>query len=157
MNFTIKGGNAGAKIYIDNKRENEGILLFDIHMEISEEAVPEAFSVLFDMPDVDIYSIWSPSIGAQRHLGPNWGKRTTSSRLASSMPVHALVSAQGRNRMAVALSDAKTPTALCSGESEENARIEWEIKFFTIPIAPMKEYTATVRIDTRDIPYYDAI
>ena len=59
--------------------------------------------------------------------------------------------------MAVALSDAKTPTALCSGESEENATIEWEIKFFTIPIAPMKEYTATVRIDTRDIPYYDAI
>ena len=40
MEFTIKGGNAGAKIYIDNKRENEGILLFDVHMELSEEAVP---------------------------------------------------------------------------------------------------------------------
>ena len=157
MNFTIKGGNAKANIYIDNKRENEGILFFDIHMALVEEAVPETFSVLFSIPDVDIYSIWSPSIGAQRHLGPNWGKRTTSSRLASSMPVHALVSAKGQNRMAVALSDAKTPTAIKSGESEENATIEWEIAFFTVPVAPMKEYTATVRIDTRDIPYYDAI
>ena len=73
------------------------------------------------------------------------------------MPIHALISATGKNRMTVALSDAKTPCSLRSGECEEDACIQWEINFFTVPVAPLKEYTATVRIDTRKIPYYDAI
>ena len=157
MDFEIIGGNSGARIYIDNERGEDGVLLFDVHLELVEEAIPEPFSISFSIPDVDIYSVWSPSIRGERHLGPLWHKRTTESRLASWMPVHALVSMAGRNRMTVALSDAKTPTSLRTGVREEDARIYWLINFFTIPIASIKEYTATVRVDTRDIPYYDAI
>ena len=157
MDFEIIGGNSGARIYIDNERGEDGVLLFDVHLELEEEAIPEQFSISFSIPDVDIYSVWSPSIRGERHLGPLWHKRTTESRLASWMPVHALVSMSGRNRMTVALSDAKTPTSLRTGVREEDARIYWLINFFTIPIASIKEYTATVRVDTRDIPYYDAI
>ena len=157
MNFEIIGGGSGARIYIDNERDEGGVLLFDVHLELEEEAIPDPFSISFSIPDVDIYSVWSPSIRGERHLGPLWHKRTTESRLASWMPVHALVSMSGRNRMTVALSDAKTPTSLRTGVREEDARIYWLINFFTIPIASIKEYTATVRVDTRDIPYYDAI
>ncbi|MBE6627728.1 MAG: alpha-galactosidase [Ruminococcaceae bacterium] len=157
MDFTITGGNEGAKIYLDNEREKDGILLFDVHMMLENAAVPEQFCISYSIPHIDTYSVWSPSIRAERHLGPNWKKRTTESRLASWMPIHALVSATGKNRMTVALSDAKTPCSLRSGECEEDACIQWEINFFTVPVAPLKEYTATVRIDTRKIPYYDAI
>ena len=157
MEFQISGGNSGARIYINNERKQAGILLFDVHMELESEAVPEKFSISFSITDIDIYSIWSPNLRFDRYLGPNWRKRTTTSRLASWMPLHALVSATGKNRMTVALSDAKTPTSLRSGECEEDACIKWEINFFTIPVAPLKSYTATIRIDTRDIPYYDAI
>ena len=157
MDFEIIGGNGGARIYIDNERGEDGVLLFDVHLELEEEAIPDPFSISFSIPDVDIYSVWSPSIRGERHLGPLWHKRTTESRLASWMPIHALVSMSGRNRMTVALSDAKTPASLRTGVREEDARIYWLINFFTIPIASIKEYTATVRVDTRDIPYYDAI
>ena len=157
MNFEIIGGNSGARIYIDNERDEGGVLLFDVHLELEEKAIPEPFSISFSIPDVDIYSVWSPSIRADRHLGPLWHKRTSESRLASWMPIHALVSMSGRNRMTVALSDAKTPVSLRTGECEEDARIYWLINFFTVPISSIKEYTATVRVDTRDIPYYDAI
>ena len=126
-------------------------------MELKEAAVPERFRIFFSIPDVDIYSVWSPLVRYDRYLGPNWRKRTTTSRLASWMPLHALVSANGRNRMTVALSDAKTPTSLRSGVCEEDACVQWEINFFTVPVAPLKQYKATVRIDVRDIPYYDAI
>ena len=72
------------------------------------------------------------------------------------MPLHSLVSVDGRNRMTVALSDATTPTSIATGVCEENACIEWDITFFTVKVAPLKEYSATVRIDIRDIMYYDA-
>ena len=157
MDFQIIGGNPGAKIYIDNRRELGGVLFFDVNMQLESEAVPERFSVLFSIPDIEVYSVWSPSIKEERHIGPNWRKRTTNARLASWMPMQTLISASGRNRMTVTISDAKTPTAIRSGECEEDANVQWEIRFFTVPVAPIKEYRATLRIDTRDIPYYDAI
>ena len=157
MDFQITGGNPNSSIYISNERKNNGILLFDVNMILESESIPKEFRISFSIQDVDIYSVWSPSIRFDRYIGPNWSKRTTSSRLASWMPLHSLVSVTGKNRMTVAISDAKTPIELRTGECEENAGIQWEIKFFTVPIAPVKNYKATIRIDTRDIPYYDAI
>ncbi len=157
MKFEIHGGNQGAQIFIDNQSEKDGVLFFDVEMLFASEQVPEEVKITFDTPCVDIYSVWSPSIRYDRFLGPNWSKKTTSSRLASWMPLHMLVSSGGRNRMAVAVSDAKTPMCIRTGVCEEDACIQWEITFFTVPVAPRKEYRATVRIDTRDIPYYDAL
>ena len=157
MEYRIKGGNAGAKIFIDNERQSDGIVFFDVNLVLEEEAVPEEFCISFSIPAIDAYSVWSPSVRFDRHLGPNWSKRVTASRLASWMPLHAIVSSAGKNRTLVALSDAKTPTSLGTGICEEDACVQWDIKFFTIPVAPLKEYKATVRIDERDIAYYDAI
>lgn len=157
MDYRIKGGNAGAKIFIDNERQSDGIVFFDVNLVLEEEAVPEEFCISFSIPAIDAYSVWSPSVRFDRHLGPNWSKRVTASRLASWMPLHAIVSSAGKNRTLVALSDAKTPTSLGTGICEEDACVQWDIKFFTIPVAPLKEYKATVRIDERDIAYYDAI
>ncbi|MBO5355200.1 MAG: alpha-galactosidase [Clostridia bacterium] len=156
MNFEIKGFD-GAKITLENEKTVNGVRFFDVHMVLDEEKIPETVTIRFSVPDADIYSIWSPALRYDRRLGVNWGKKGVASRLCSWMPLHALVSQNGRNRMTVALSDAKTPTALRAGICEENANFEWDIQFFTEKVAPLKEYCATVRIDTRDIPYYDSI
>ena len=156
MNFEIKGFD-GAKITLENEKTVNGVRFFDVHVVLEEERIPETVTIRFSVPDVDIYSIWSPALRYDRRLGVNWGKKGVASRLCSWMPLHALVSQNGRNRMTVALSDAKTPTALRAGICEENANFEWDIQFFTEKVAPLKEYRATVRIDTRDIPYYDSI
>ena len=83
MNYRIKGGNAGAKIFIDNERQSDGIVFFDVNLVLEEEAVPEEFCISFSIPAIDAYSVWSPSVRFDRHLGPNWSKRVTASRLAS--------------------------------------------------------------------------
>ena len=54
MDFEIIGGNSGARIYIDNERDEDGVLLFDVHLELEEEAIPDPFSISFSIPDVDI-------------------------------------------------------------------------------------------------------
>lgn len=157
MEFKIQGGSPNAKIRIDNQSEIDGILLFDVRMILTDETVPEPFKLRFYISDIDIYSSWSPSLGFGRFIAPNWSKRVTNSRLASVMPLQSLLSIDGRNRITVAVSDAKTPISIGSGVCEENACVEWDITFFTVKVAPLKEYVATVRIDMRDIPYYDSI
>ena len=67
MNFQITGGNPGAKIYTDNRRCCGGVLFFDVNMQLEREDIPERFSILFSMPDVEVYSVWSPGIQADRH------------------------------------------------------------------------------------------
>ena len=156
MDFYILGGSPNAKIWLDNRKEKDGIITFDIKMSFAEEEIPEPFKIKTSVPDIDMYSVWSPAVRFDRSLGPNWKKRTTNSKLASVMPLHSLVSIDGTNRMTVALSDAATPTSIATGVCEENACVEWDITFFTVKVAPLKEYSATVRIDTRAIPFYDS-
>lgn len=157
MLFTVTGGNVGAKISADAVSEQDGILLIKVDMKMETEAVPEKFSVSWKQPCVDCYSVWSPSIRTDRQLGPNWSKRKTHSRLAAWMPLHGIVSLQGRNRMTAAVSDAVTPIMIGTGVCEEDACIDWTVDFFTILTAPIKEYSAYIRIDTRDVPYYDSV
>lgn len=160
MDFLVQAPEVGS-FSVNSLSCGGGIELYEVRAVYPEERIPEPFKVTFSVPHVDIYSVWSPAwfrgTRFERRLGPSWSKRETSSRLASWMPLHTLVSADGRNKIAVALSDAKTPAAICTGVREENAEVEWEIKFFSMQVAPLKEYRAIIRIDTRDIPYYDAI
>ncbi|MBP3370806.1 MAG: alpha-galactosidase [Clostridia bacterium] len=156
MDFNIIGGSANAKICVKNEIERDGILTFEVKMTFAEPEIPEPFKLRFYVPDIDMYSVWSPAVRYNRSLGPNWHKRTTPSKLASMMPLHSLISIDGTNKMTVALSDAKTPTSIGTGICEENACVEWDITFFTVKVAPLTEYSTTVRIDTRAIPYYDS-
>ena len=156
MNFQFKTKD-DVKLSINLLSKENGIELYEVKAVYPQEQIPETFSITFSTPVIDTYSVWSPSIRYDRYLAPAWGKRTTSSRLASWMPLHTLVSSAGKNKIAVALSDAKTPISIRTGVREETANIEWEINFFTIKVAPLKEYIAIIRIDTRDIAYYDSI
>ena len=157
MKFTVSGGNAGAKITVDTLKEQDGVLFLSVKMQMETAAVPEKFTVRWKQPCVDCYSVWSPALRTARQLGPNWSKRRTESRLACWMPLHGVVSLSGQNRMTVAVSDAVTPITIGSGICEEDACIDWAVDFFTIPTAPCSEYSAVIRIDTRDIPYYDSV
>ena len=157
MEFHINGGSPDARISIDNQIERDGILTFDVNLSFDEPQIPEQFSIMFDFASIDVYSIWSPSLRYDRSIGVSWQARESTSRLAQWMPLHSLVSADGRNRLTIALSDAKTPTAISTGVHEHTACFECILKFFTIKVAPLKEYKATVRLDFRDMPYYDSI
>ncbi len=158
MNFTVQTKNETAKIEVSEIYEKNGVKYFDVNYSTPDKQVPQPFKILFDVPDVDCYSVFSPMIFRERaYKGPNWGKRVTNSRLASGMPVHQVLSADGKNRYTFAINDAKTPTSIGTGTHEETARIFVAIEFFSQLTAPTDRYTATVRFDDRDIPYYDSI
>ena len=157
MDFKVLKGSENVSVSFQKHDDDNGVLFVDVNMVFDAEQIPTPITVGFKMPVADMYSVWSPSHKQARHLGPNWSKRKTEARLASGMPLHTVLSAKGRNRLTVALSDAMTPTMIGTGVCEEDACLDCAISFFTMNIAPIKEYKATIRIDTRDMPYYDSV
>ena len=157
MEFKIKPAIDGADVTIEDRGEKDGISYYELKVRYSEPTIPEPLKINIVFPSYDAYSVWSPSVRYDRYLGPSWKKRVTESRLASWMPLHTILSADGMNRFAIAVSDAKTPISIGTGVGEHDACFWCELTFFTVKIAHVTEYSAILRIDTRDIPYYDAI
>ena len=90
-------------------------------------------------------------------MRPAWARSCSASRLASGAPIACLIDAENQNALTVALSDAATPHQITMGYIEETGRVEVRVELFAQPIAPISQYEITVRVDTRQIPFYEAI
>ena len=156
MEFKVSGGNKNANITLDEKWEGE-ILYLTVNMDLERPAIPEKIRIFWKFKDIDCYSVWSAAFRQARSLHPAWGKRKTNSRLASGMPLHQLVSLSGQNRLCITVADCATPISIASGVYEEDACIDCEVEIFTIPTAAICSYSTVIRLDMRDIPYYDSL
>ena len=158
MNFRSKCQNENCKVTLTQRDNTEKDIIFlDVNVSFDAPTCPDPVSIRFDFPCIDTYSIFSPTIWSSRHMGPNWQKRTSSSRLSSGLPIHSLVSLGGRNRLTIALSDADTACELRTGIIEENGNHDVEIRLFTKPQNAISSYHATVRLDFSDIPYEESV
>ena len=156
MTFKISGGNDSAQFNLNEKYDGD-ILYVTVNMALPEKQIPAPFKLEWYISAKDVYSTWSPSLGRVAGLYFDWGKMENQSRLASWMPLQQLVSPTGRNKLSIAVSDVDTPISVKTGICEEDATFACEIEFFTVPTAPADSYSAVVRLDMRDVPYYESI
>ncbi len=152
--YEIKGGNKGAVINV-NKREAGELIYLDLVINLNNE-IPEKTILKCVVPATNSLAIWS-SFDRTHILRPDWGMNEINSRLASGMPIQQLLGFDGNNRMCVSVSDVDTPVKIRMGYNEENAEVICEIEFFALQTNKKSEYTATVRLDFRNIKYYDSI
>ncbi len=156
MNFKIIDENKNSVVSLNEQKEGD-LTFVNVNVKFSAPTVPQPLKILWYFSAADCTSTWNPSHSGMRGLAFEWGKFKCKSRLASWMPVQSLLSKEGLNKLLIAVSDVDTPIEIGTGLREENAFIACEVKFFTVPVAPKTEYTATIRLDTRNIPYYDSI
>lgn len=153
MEFTIVNNDSNAVVHQTTREEN-GIHYVDVEVTYKEALSPKRMDVKFAFDYVDCFGITSAS--GKHQILPDGGNKIYA-RLASGMPLQLFHSQSGKNRASIAVSDAAIPIEFHSGVSEETARVECTVAFFTELTTPRKTYSATVRVDTRDIPYYESI
>ena len=156
MDFNISESNVKSFTTVEERIFGD-VTELTIKIKPDKPIAPEKISIEWWEPTTETFCYWGPNIGTLRHLAPSWGPRITSSRLASGAPVHCLISANDKNRMTIAVSDAATPLDISTGTVEHAAMTECRVSFFTLPCAPIEEYEATVRIDRRKIHFCDAL
>ena len=155
MNFTILNNNSG-KITTTEKKCGD-ILYITVNAALPCDKVPEKFTIRWYFSAKDCAFTWNPTMMDIHGLYFDWGKKVIKSRLASNMPLQQLISRDGRNKLNISVSDVDTPIEIGTGIREEDATVECDVSFFTMPTAPKENYSATIRLDMRDIPYYDSI
>lgn len=158
MQFNVKNENKDAKITLTERQVSPSITELLVEIAFPTPTSPSPVRIRWSLPCNDMYLVWNA--GGRVNMSsirPNWGKNRSQSRLASGAPLHSLIAQNGNNRLTVSLSDAKTPCEIACGIVEENARLECDVTFFTIPIDPISTYCATVRIDLTDEPFYSTV
>ncbi len=155
FDFNVISENDNCTVTLNKTVEN-GILFADVKMVQTKKAVPEQFSVKWRISATDCCGVWNPF--ARNHtIRPNWGNVDAISRLASGIPIQQITTFEGRNRICVSLSDVDTPSKISMGYCEETAEITCNAVFFTLPANATETYSAKIRIDMRNIPFYDSI
>lgn len=83
--------------------------------------------------------------------------KSISSKGTVNAPMVVFYSGDKRNRLSISYSDALNNVEFNMGVNEETGRIKCKITLFTEPTKKQKHYEGLIRIDCRDVPYYEAI
>ena len=119
------------------------------------ESLPPQLCISWSIPQRDIQYRWHTSKGCGA-IPADWGQPLYSS-LSGNSPILALMGNDGNNRLTFACSEAKRRVAFKAGVHEETNEIFCKISLFSQRESPLKNYSATIRLDTRGIPYCEAI
>ena len=127
-----------------------------LRIESDEPERPPVFRLSWSHPLVSVHGYWHFGAGYDKGLQVDWGKGVCS-KATSGAPVGCLYDLGGRNRLTFALSDALNPVTFHAGVHEESGEASCWVRLFDEPHAPLGVYEATLRLDTRYLPYYETL
>lgn len=153
---TLDGGGEGFRGSLSTSTPESSVDLVHLRIESDEAGRPPVFRLSWSRPLVSVHGFWHAGARYDKGLGVDWG-RGVYSKATSGAPVGCLYDLQGRNRLTFAFSDALNPVTFHAGVHEESAEVNCWVRLFDEPLAPMSLYEATLRLDYRDLPYYEAL
>jgi alpha-galactosidase len=155
-NFTLSGEDDCFAVILSAEQLKEGIDVIKVRLHSQEAIIPPVITLSWTHPASDIQGSWHPAQDRNKSFKADW-MRVLRSNAAASAPVYALFNGAGRNRMTFAYSDALNTIHYSGGIREETAEFQCRVQLFTESKAPIKEYEASLLVDTRDIPYYESL
>ncbi len=139
----------------EEKADGTAELVISLSSADASPRVPPKFDVAFSVPQKDAWHRWSME-SEKVTMPPDW-RSALEPRLCFGFPLVAFLGGDDRNRLAVAVSEAKRRVRIDAGLREENARLTWKIAFFSEPEAPISAYEVKLRFDKRDVFFGDAV
>ena len=126
-----------------------------IALDAPADATPPAFTLSFAVPLDGACHRWTWNTQSC-NLPPDWGG-DIETNIACGLPVCAFVRPDDSNRLTAACSETARVLRLNAGVNEETASLKFRYSFFRAAEAPLRTYRATLRLDTRGLPFSDAV
>ncbi len=136
------------------KMETEGVQLVTFSFIAENPSELKPVTIQFNFPSVDINGFWNPNTSVDKINYYYSGVTSKASRYA---PVLSFYNNALQNRITIALSDALNQSEIVSYLREEDVHFYPEIKLFKEKMPKTTSYHITLRIDTRELPYYQTI
>lgn len=134
--------------------ESDGLQLITFEFESEQPAELQPVFIRFHFPSIDIHGFWNPKIDADK---VNFYSSAIDAKASSYAPILSFYDNALQNRMTFALSDAMNKTEISSYLREEDVNFYPTIRLFQEKLPATTYYRITLRIDTRKLPYYQAI
>ena len=117
-------------------------------------AAPPQFGVQLRVPGVGVQNVWTADFLTSdgQHLWPQlwWDDRSTyESQLAANTPIAVAYNSTGVSPVALACSEASENLKFGLYADDRTCEIVGRCEFFLSPVAPRKEYEATILLDRR--------
>nr|WP_280521332.1 alpha-galactosidase [Paenibacillus mangrovi] len=154
--FEVIGANEEFRVSMFSESAGEGVELLTIRLSADAPVNPSVVEMIWHIPAIDIHGYWHPAAYRNRRLHVDW-ERGFVSKATYSAPVGCLFNTMGRNRLTFAYSDALNAVEMSAGVHEETSVFKCSVKLFTEPVGPVQTYEAVIRLDARDLPYYQTL
>lgn len=140
------------------REEQKGEVRF-IHFTVQseKEAVFTPLTLRIYVPAIQVHYRWSPKLHLIKGLNSDWFENLYLTNGFTGAPVECLLSPCQKNCACIGLSDTLSTIGLKALPVEETGEYEFEIRLFCREAVPRKSYEITVRLDMREIPYYQSL
>jgi alpha-galactosidase len=152
----IEGDPEPFVVRLNSRELADNLHIVNLTLRAADPAVPPPLSVVFSQPMVDTHGRWHPGGRSNRAIYPEWDSRFTS-QMTRYAPLVSFYSIHGENRLTVATSDVVEPVYFQAGVFEETASLQCRLKLFERPRPAVSEIQLQLRIDTRAIPFSQAM
>lgn len=139
----------GWKFETASRQESENVQIVTVSLSRAEAAVPPKFTVRVTTPQKGMYNLWN-ALADRPYLHANWSDKFVS-QLAQGMPVYSFFDDNNTNRLTLALTEPYRTVEAQAGIQEAGTKADVRFNFFTVPEAPIKTYSVSLRIDSRNL------
>jgi len=134
----------------------EDVDYFKISIEAEKKIDFPEVTLSFFYPLLDIQTAWHPGAGRDKSLAADW-EDGFAAKAASLAPIITFLSQNDQNRLTLAYSEAMETVRFKMGVNEESGCLNCRIILFSQPSKKRKHYQAVLRVDSREIPYYQSL
>ncbi len=133
----------------------DGVALYRVRVTLPEKMTPPAVRIAWEEPMVGILNVWTPVERFERSLE----KEANFSRFHYGAPMLSAIGEGDVNHATVALSDAEDPLEIGFRlkDLSRTDTVEYTVTLFAQRMYAICSYETLIRIDTRPIPFYQAI
>ena len=151
----IKHDNPNMEVTLTpRKGEEPGIDYLDFKLTAQEPTRPKSITLIWDYKSINVHQ--RTCTEERPNLG-GCGRARTRSSAACHAPVWSMYNYAGDSKMTIAVEDAINTCEISAAHQEETAILICSIELLIDPVPPLTEYTTTIRFDTRDQKYWDAM
>ncbi|MBT7068603.1 MAG: alpha-galactosidase [Verrucomicrobia bacterium] len=152
---TLQHDNPGMEVTLTPRQgEAPGIDYIDVALTATEPTRPNSIMLTWDYKSIDVHQ---RTCTEQRPNLGGCGRARTRSSAARGAPVWCMYNYAGDNRTTIAVADAINTCEISAAHQEETAILICSIELLIDPVPPLTEYTTTIRIDTREQKYWQAM
>ncbi|MEO9805107.1 MAG: alpha-galactosidase [Reichenbachiella sp.] len=155
--IVVNGEFNDFKLEIEVRQEVAGVEIATLTLTSPQKAVPSKFSLKWGVPSNNIAGYWSSHSFLDKTIAPDWGPSTVRSMLAREAPVICLFGHDDSNRQTFAVSEVLNTVISTTAVREEDGMMYNEIQFFTEKNRALSTYRVEIRLDSRPVPYSQAL